>query len=201
MDLTFHVPARYLSRRARLIITPQLVQHDTVRDEYMPLVVDASIFTKKTRRKEVLEDYQDPYKDSRVALSSNRDSLTLAYTQSVTVPQGIDAARIRAVVSEDGCGECSGIDTIDMASVSTPVTLMEEVKESFNLAWIEPKFVIRPKIRQGSGVAHLQFIIEPITWADLESAGLTWEQLEEQFDSWLELESSFFCHLEGEAGT
>ena len=47
--------------------------------------------------------------------------------------------------------------------------------------------------------AHLQFIIEPITWADLESAGLTWEQLEEQFDSWLELESSFFCHLEGES--
>lgn len=45
--------------------------------------------------------------------------------------------------------------------------------------------------------AHLEFIIEPITWADIETAGLTWAQLEEQFNSWMELEASFFCHLEG----
>lgn len=45
--------------------------------------------------------------------------------------------------------------------------------------------------------AHLEFIIEPITWHDLETAGLTWAMLEEQFDSWMELESSFFCNLAG----
>ena len=44
--------------------------------------------------------------------------------------------------------------------------------------------------------AHLRFVIEPITWADLEAAALTWEQLEAQFDSWAALESAFYCHLE-----
>lgn len=44
--------------------------------------------------------------------------------------------------------------------------------------------------------AHLKFIIEPITWADLEAAALTWEQLEAQFESWAALESAFYCHLE-----
>ena len=156
--LTFHVPAGYLSRRARLVITPQLVQGDTVRDEYLPLVLDASVYGKKTRRREVLEGYQDPYKDSRQPVAS-RESIALPYDLRATVPEGVDAARLRAVVSEDGCGECSGIDTIDLASVATPVTLMEEVKESFNLAWMEPEFVIRPKIREGSGTALLQFVI------------------------------------------
>lgn len=42
--------------------------------------------------------------------------------------------------------------------------------------------------------AHLQFIIEPITWADLEAEGMTWAELEEEFDSWADLESSYYCH-------
>ena len=42
--------------------------------------------------------------------------------------------------------------------------------------------------------AHLEFIIEPITWADIEAAGLTWAGLEAQFPSWAALEGSFFCH-------
>lgn len=46
--------------------------------------------------------------------------------------------------------------------------------------------------------AHLRFVIEPITWADLEAAALTWEQLEAQFESWAALESAFYCHKEGE---
>lgn len=158
IDLTFHVPARYLSRRARLIITPQLVQDDTVRDEYLPVVLDASIYGKKTRRKEVLEGYEDPYKAQRQP-AGRGDSLHVPYRQTVGLPDGVDAARLRAVISEDGCGECSGVDTIDLASVATPVTLMEEVKESFDLAWMEPKFVVRPKIREGRGVARLQFVI------------------------------------------
>ena len=46
--------------------------------------------------------------------------------------------------------------------------------------------------------AHLRFVIEPITWADLEAAALTWEQLEAQFESWAALESAVYCHKEGE---
>ena len=32
--------------------------------------------------------------------------------------------------------------------------------------------------------AHLKFVILPVTWGDLETAGLTWAQLEEQFPTW-----------------
>ena len=42
--------------------------------------------------------------------------------------------------------------------------------------------------------AHLEFIIEPITWADIEAAELTWAGLEAQFPSWAALEGSLFCH-------
>ena len=44
--------------------------------------------------------------------------------------------------------------------------------------------------------AHLRFVIEPITWADLEAAKMTWAMLEEQFESWAALESAFYCHKE-----
>lgn len=159
VDLTFHVPARSLARRARLIITPQLVAGDTVRDEYMPLVVDADIYGKKTRRKEVLEGYEDPHAASRRAHPDRKAALDLPYKHTAVMPDGIGAARLRAVVSEDGCGQCTGIDTIDLGSVATPVTLMQDVRESFDVAWMEPEFVVRPKVRQGQGVARLQFII------------------------------------------
>ena len=158
VDLTFHIPARSLARRARLIITPQLVSGDTVRDEYMPLVVDAEIYGKKARRKEVLEDYRDPYADSRIALKDRHADIDLPYKYTATVPKGIETARLRAVISEDGCGQCTGIDTLDLGSVATPVTLID-VPESFGVAWMEPEFVIRPKVRQGRGVARLQFVI------------------------------------------
>lgn len=159
MDLTFHVPAQSLARRARLIITPQLVSGDTVRDEYMPLVVDAEIYTKKTRRKEVLEGYADPYAGSRQAHPDRNAALDLPYRHTATLPDGIQAARLRAVVSEDGCGQCTGIDTVDLGAVANPVTLMQDVRESFDVAWMEPEFVVRPKVRQGRGMARLQFVI------------------------------------------
>ena len=54
MDMLFHVPENYFSRRSRLIITPQLVVEDTVKEEYMPLVLDAPIYNKKINRKKVL---------------------------------------------------------------------------------------------------------------------------------------------------
>ena len=43
--------------------------------------------------------------------------------------------------------------------------------------------------------AHLEFIINPITWGDLESAGLTWAEMEAQFKTWGDIEMAFFCHV------
>lgn len=41
--------------------------------------------------------------------------------------------------------------------------------------------------------AHLEFIISPITWGDLEAAGLTWAEMEAQFPTWGDIEAAFFC--------
>ena len=60
MDLTFHIPSHYFSRRSRLVITPRLMQKDTVQEEYMPLIVDAPIYDKKLKRLKVLENHTDP---------------------------------------------------------------------------------------------------------------------------------------------
>ena len=71
----------------------------------------------------------------------------------------MDNAHIVAVVSTDGCGQCTGIDTLEVAAVGNPITLMPEVKDQLELNWIEPESVIRPKVMQGKGVAKLQFAI------------------------------------------
>ena len=61
LDVQFHIPDHYFSKRSRLVISPQLVVGDTVLDEFAPLVLDAPIYSKKKHRKEVLHGYQDPY--------------------------------------------------------------------------------------------------------------------------------------------
>lgn len=159
MDLCFHVPEDYLSKRSRLVITPQLVVEDTVRDEYLPLVVDAPIYGKKKERMEKLSGYTDPYAGRAQRAGKASRPLELPYNETVQLPEGTDNARIVAVVSTDGCGECTGVDTIEVAAVSNPVTLMPEVREALVLNWIEPEFVIRPKVMEGKGVANLQFAI------------------------------------------
>lgn len=159
MDMLFHVPENYFSRRSRLIITPQLVVEDTVKEEYMPLVLDAPIYNKKINRKKVLDQYIDPLGERAVKADKASRSFDLPYRETVQLPEGTEEGRIVAVVSTDGCGECTGIDTIDIAAISNPITLMKDVKEALQLSWIEPKFVIRPKIMEGKGVANLQFVI------------------------------------------
>lgn len=159
MEMLFHVPENYFSRRSRLVITPQLVVEDTVKEEYMPLVVDAPIYNKKINRKKVLDQYIDPLEERVVKADKPSRSFELPYREIVQLPEGTQEGRIVAVVSTDGCGECTGIDTIDIAGISNPVTLMKDVKEALQLSWIEPEFVIRPKIMEGKGVANLQFVI------------------------------------------
>lgn len=158
LDLMFHVPRNYFSKRSRLVITPQLWVNDSVNDEYMPLVLDAPIYNKKKERLEKLEGYNDPYAERSVTVDHASRSFDLPYRETVQLPESTDNARIVGVVTTDGCGECTGIDTIDIASISNPATLID-VRKSLDLVWIEPEFVIRPKVIEGRGVANLQFII------------------------------------------
>ena len=158
MDVLFRVPSRYLSRRSRLVILPRLVVEDSVREEYLPIVVDAPIYSKKKRRLEKLEGYDDPYAGRTVAVDYTSRGFELPFSQTVRLPEGTDNARIVGVVTTDGCGECTGIDTIDIATVGNVASLID-VKKSLNLVWMEPEFVVRPTSIKGRGVANLQFVI------------------------------------------
>ncbi len=159
LDLNFEVPGDYFSKRSRLVISPRLVVGDTVVGELDPLVVDAPIYGKKKERMERLSGFVDPYADRAVRQGKNGEALNLPYKETVQLSDDTDNALIVAVVSTDGCGECTGIDTVEVAAVSNPVTLMEmeDVKEALELNWIEPEFVVRPKVMEGKGVANLQF--------------------------------------------
>lgn len=159
LNLVFNVPEHYLSRRSRLVITPQLVNGTEVKDEYTPLVLDAPVYSKKTNRKQVLDNYTDPYGEQAMKADKSSRSFSLPYSQSLQLPEGTESGQIVAVVSTDGCGACTGIDTIDIAAISNPITLMDDVKESLQLSWVEPEFVIRPKVYEGRGEANLQFAI------------------------------------------
>lgn len=155
MDVIFNVPENYLTRRSRVVITPQLMSGDSVYGEYTPVVLDASIYRKKVERLEVLDGYNDPYV-GEARLIDNREAYEIPYTHSFALPEGVAEARIRAVVSTDGCGECTGTDTLTLAEVMDPMSFF---RSEMRLVSLKSEFVVRPKIREGKGVANLQFVI------------------------------------------
>ena len=104
----------------------------------------------------MLEGYADPYADQRQALKSTKDALQIPYTERVLLPEGADSARLTGVVTTDGCGECSAMDTITLATIGRPALPPEP---AFVLEWMEPVFRVREKVVQGRGEARLQFVI------------------------------------------
>lgn len=150
MDVTFHVPSRYFSKRSRLIIVPQLLVNGKVSEELTPLVVDAPIYEKKLWRKKVAQNYQDPYEAYKKKTDNVFAGFELPYQETVTMPCDAHTGRIRAIVTEDGCGDCTGLDTIDIASIRNLATL---IQDTLALVWMEPK------VHEGKGEALLQFII------------------------------------------
>ena len=158
MDVSFYIPRKYISIRSRLFITPQLLVDDSLREEFEPLVVDAPIYAKKLKRRALLEKYNDPYNEYLQKVDNPLSAFMLTYHTRFDIPENAQSGLIRAIISKDGCGECSGLDTLHIADISNPVSLIDP-QEALNLNWIEPEFVIRPKIREGKGEALLQFII------------------------------------------
>lgn len=155
VDAEILVPGKAFTKRSRLIILPQVLKKDTLLAEGTPIVLDAPVFSKKNERRILL----DGYRDSLAGVSQkvdNRETHTLAYKESLplNVPSA-NGARVIGVVTTDGCGECSAVDTLLLASVSDPVSLLDTKR--LKLDWIEPEFVIRPKIVEGRGEAQLQF--------------------------------------------
>lgn len=158
LDLDLEVPSGYVSPRSRLIVVPQLCDSSRILMDLDPLVLDAPIFTKKMQRKQKLDGYLDPYAGYARNIENPRRAQKLNYVAQFDLPEGEhNGNRILGVVTTDGCGECSAMDTVLMAVIVDPVELIK--KEALQLEWIEPEFVIRPKIRKGRGEARLQFII------------------------------------------
>lgn len=155
VNVMFHVPENYLTSRSRVVITPQLMVGDSVYTEYIPVVLDASIYRKKVERLEVLDGYNDPYVNE-ARLVDNRKSYDIPYYSSMLMPKGVADAYLRAVVSTDGCGECTGTDTLTLAEVMDPMSFF---RSEMRLVSLNSEFVVRPKIREGKGVANLQFVI------------------------------------------
>ena len=157
LDMTVEVPQKTLGKRSRLIIVPQLLVGDSLVAECTPMVLDAPIYGKKMHRRVLLEDYVDSLA-SYARPVQKKKSVTIAYSERVAIPDSLASARIVGVVTTDGCGACTAIDTLDMAQISNPITLVD-THEELKLNWIEPQFVVRPKILQARGEASLQFAI------------------------------------------
>lgn len=157
LDMTVEVPQKTLGKRSRLIIVPQLLAGDSLVAECTPMVLDAPIYGKKMHRRVLLEDYVDSLA-SYARPVQKKESVTIAYSERVAIPDSLASARIVGVVTTDGCGACTAIDTLDMAQISNPITLVD-THEELKLNWIEPQFVVRPKILQARGEASLQFAI------------------------------------------
>ncbi|WP_140392824.1 hypothetical protein [Parabacteroides sp. An277] len=153
LDLSFRIPADYFTKRSRLFLTPCLMVGDSVVQAYEPLVLDAAIYRKKMARLEVLEDYNDPYAEQAVPVD-NAEAFRIQYKDTLLLPEDVNAGKIFAIASTDGCGECSGVDTLLIATIDDPLS---RLTDTWRVA--EPKFVVRPKVRDGEGKAHLQFAL------------------------------------------
>lgn len=157
MNLTISVPPHYFSSRSRLIIVPQLHDSAGVLEEFAPVALDAPIYSKKLNRLEKLYGFQDSLASSRQAVKSTGKAFTIPYQARVTLPEGPQTGRrVYGVVTTDGCGECSAIDTVLLAAIDDPVDML---KQKYDLKWMEPEFAIKPKIREGRGTARIQFVI------------------------------------------
>ena len=116
-------------------------------------MLDAAIYRKKVERLAVLEDYNDPYAEQAVPVD-HAEAFRVQYKDTLLLPEGVNAGRLYAIASTDGCGECSGVDTLLMATIDDPLS---RLTDTWRVA--EPEFVIRPKVRDGEGKAHLRFAL------------------------------------------
>lgn len=125
---------------------------------YCPVAVfDAPVYARKRQREEVLSGRVDTLADRAVVVRFRR-AFSVPYEATVPVPESFTGGRIVAVVTANGCGESRTLARPDMALIANLPTLIDPQRDLL-LNWIEPEFVIRPKVVQGRGEARLQFAI------------------------------------------
>ncbi|MBD5419066.1 MAG: tetratricopeptide repeat protein [Bacteroides sp.] len=156
IDVDFNIPANYISSRSRLFITPAYMLNDEIVKEYDPIVLDGPIYTKKLIRNAVLHGKIDPYSLTAIHVLNTHKPHSVKFSETLPIPAGIKEGRIVAVASSDGCGQCTGIDTILVAMIEFPRFELPKARKSY----MNPEFKVVPKIHQGNGEARLQFIVD-----------------------------------------
>lgn len=158
IDFNLHIPAKYFSNRSRLFVVPTLMAADSIVKSCRPIVLDAPIYSKKRTRHTVIDGEDDPFADIAQRIESVKKPFDTHYAALVAMPDNVDDARLVAIVSADGCGRCTGIDSVDIGNirrtalaVKTPAAHEEPHAESN----ATPEYVIR----EGRGMARLQFVI------------------------------------------
>lgn len=153
VDVDFIVPAQALHRRSRIIIVPQWVSGGRVYAEYTPVVLDAPIYARKLNRRKQLYGYQDTLQAQSQRVTMGHDWV-VPYHELVTIPSEAQGGRLVAMLSTDGCGTCSLIDTLDMGYLTMVPHLIDA--SAVRLGWMEQDYV---QTKEGRGEALLQFVI------------------------------------------
>lgn len=157
LDVKFRVPAHYLAARSRMVITPEVQSPGDEPPYQLPAIAaDGKIYTKKLNRRKRLNGYVDPMAGALLPVQDPAKAFTLHYSHSCPLPADVLEGRLYGVVSADGCGDCSSIDTIYIGEVENPLGRLSAPREcSFVLQY--PEFVVRPKVFEGKDEARLQF--------------------------------------------
>lgn len=155
LDVAFHVPEGYISKRSRLVISPFLAINGNVKEDFAPIVLDAPIYEQKLNRKKIIENYIDTLEQYKYQVEWDKKSFGIGYHKSFILPEETVGGCVYAIVSTDGCAECTALDTLFVASVNNLPSLMEPIKPSL----LPPPSSLRPKIIEGGGFAVLQFEI------------------------------------------
>lgn len=158
VNVTLRISGECFSRRSRLFLRPELMAGNRVLEVYPPLVLDGPVYARQMERLRVLKGHEDPYAGSAQRVRHARE-YTVPFRTTIRLPQDGSANRLVAVLSTEGCGGCPGRDTVEIAGVADPMTLAGDMTSSLKWVWLEPAFEIRPKTREGRGVARLQFAI------------------------------------------
>ena len=154
LNLQVHIPKHYFSKRSRLFVIPVLTDSDSIVAKYKPIVLDAPIYRRKMERKWILDSIADPYDSIAQRVTNTKVDLSVLYNDTITLPANFHKGSLVAVASADGCGECRAISHTKIADVFRP-----EIKKQLHLNWMMHTFEIKPKIREGKGVARLEFVI------------------------------------------
>ena len=160
VDLLINIPAQTIARRSRLIITPELLAADSTSLGLLtPVVLDASIYRKKMRRRVMMEHYVDDYAQYAQPIDRKK-AQSIAWTDTFQLPEPHTLAYVSAALSNDGCGSCHPMsERLPMATlVYEPVDTTPKYLP-LNLQWMDPRFEVQQKVMRGEGTAHMQFII------------------------------------------